>query len=185
MPIVTVEDGTGLTNANSYQDEAAFRAYMLEIGEDVSAYTADQVESALIMTGADYMEFQYSYCGEITFPLNPQALSFPRKELVNRHGIEIPESGAGSIFPDLTKAQAQLALGQLRTGGKLNVDPNATSKGAVIENTLDVMTQKYGPAGTEASKSEFATYQGYADKILAPYVCGGNNQFQGNNEATT
>lgn len=184
MPTVIPEDGTGLTTANSYQTLAEFQAYMGEIGEDISAYTDDMIDAALIMTGSDYMEFNFNYCGCVTFPLNPQALSNPRTGLTNRHGVAIPESGAGSIFPDLIKAQAQLTLGQLRTGA-LNVNKDSTSRGSVIENTLDVMTQKYGPAGTELQKSSFATYQAYASKILAPYLCGGSNPFQGSSIATT
>lgn len=184
MPTVIIEDGTGKIDSNSYQNEATFRAYMADIGEDVSAFTADQVDAALILTGADYMEFNFIYCGAITFPLTPQAISFPRTGLTNRHDAEIPESGTGSIFPDLIKAQAQLALGQLRTGA-LNVNANATNRGAVIENTMDVMTQKYGAPGTELNKSTFQTYQGYARTILDPYICGGNNPFQGSSEAVT
>lgn len=185
MPTVIVEDGTGLTNSNSYQSLIDFKAYMADIGEDITTFSDDQIDQALIMTGSDYMELNYSYCGEITFPENPQAISFPRTGLTNRHGADIPDSGVGSIFPDLIKAQAQLTLGQLRAGGTLNVDPDKTNQGAVILNKLDVMTQAYGPAGSELAKSTFNTYQSYANRILSPYICGGNNPFQGNNRATT
>ena len=107
MPTVVVEDGTGLINANSYTSNEDFVEYMGEICEDISAFSADKINSALIMTGGDYMEFNYTYRGCITFPLNPQAISFPRTGLTNRHGVEIPESGAGSIFKDLIKAEKE------------------------------------------------------------------------------
>ena len=184
MPTVIVEDGTGLINSNSYQSLIEFQSYMEDIGEDLSAFTDDMINAALIMTGEDYLEYNFSYKGEVTFPLNPQALRFPGTGLCNRHGTEIPESGAGSIFPDLKKAQAQLTLGQLKTGA-LNVNAKSTNRGAVIENTLDVMTQKYAAPGTEISKNTFNTYQDYASKILSPYLCSGNSAFQGNNVATT
>ena len=185
MPLVIVEDGTGLIDSNSYVTNAEFAAYMGDICEDITAFSTDQIDAALIMTGSDYLEITYTFCGEITFPDTPQALNFPRTGLINRKGLEIPDSGTGSIFPDLKKAQMQLALGQLRYGGKLNVNADATSKGSVIENTLDVMTQKYGPAGSEASKSGYRTYQNYAKKFLSPYICGGSNPFQGSNVAVT
>lgn len=184
MPTVIVEDGTGLLDSNSYQSLIDFKAYMVDIGEDITSFGDDTIEAALIMTGGDYMEFNYEYCGDITFPENPQAISFPRTGLTDSHGIDIPSSGTGSIFLDLIKAQAQLALGQLRTGA-LNVDPNSSNKGAVIENTMTPFSQKYASPGTEISKNTFNTYQSYASTILSPYLCGGNNPFQGSSEAVT
>ncbi len=178
MPTVVVEDGTGLTNANSYISLVDFKSYMAEIGISLTLYTDDVINAYLISVASDFMEFNYTYCGAVTFPLTPQALSFPRTELVNRHGTDIPSSGTGSIFTDLRKAQSQLVLGQLTTTGKQTVNSDASNRGAVVKNQLDVMVQEYASPGTEVQTSEFQTYLDYAFTILSPYLCGGNSPFQ-------
>jgi len=175
-----VEDGSGLINANTYQDVATFDAYLASIGRTTTA-TVAQKEAALIVTATCILEYNYSYKSCITFPDTPQALSFPREELVTKNGVVIPSSGAGSIFTDLLKAQAELTFSQLTTSLTYQDDP--TNQGAVIENTLDVMTQKYASPGTAVLVPMSQTVLNFVTRILTPYLSSGSNPFQGTNVA--
>ncbi len=101
MPLV-IEDGTGVLGANSYNTEAEFRAYFLEINVDVTALTTTEVEGGLIDAATNMLEYCFKYKGEITYPLTPQPLLWPRTGLCDRRKLAVD----GSTIPvELLKAQ--------------------------------------------------------------------------------
>lgn len=80
-----VEDGTGKVDANSYATLAFADNYFLERNITIwDTYTDDQKQAALILA-TDYIEMRFGsqFAGYRLYPDNPQALSFPRKDVYN------------------------------------------------------------------------------------------------------
>lgn len=122
-----VDDGSGLTDANSYTDVAYADSYFLDRNNATwSALTTTQKEALLIL-GTDYIETTYygSFRGVVLNIL--QALQFPR---VDVYGLEIN-------YDRVKKAVCELAL--RANDGDLNKDIDKQA----IEETVDVITIKY------------------------------------------
>lgn len=112
MPFI-VENSTGVTGANSYASVADLQAYA-EFRLDLSDYTTQQMQSALVVASSDWVDGQHTFSGE---PLNTsQGLDFP---LV---GIGLPG--------DIKNAAMQAALLQLQ--GLLLVDLSAVASGKEV-----------------------------------------------------
>lgn len=71
-----VEDGTGLTDSNSYVSVQEYRDYFANRGIDVLSETDAQIEGWLVQA-TDFLDLQYEYKGWQL--LNTQALQFPRE----------------------------------------------------------------------------------------------------------
>ncbi len=74
----TVEDGSGLIDANSFVEVAEFTAYCADRGIDITGFADDTaIENALI-NGGDYLKSVYygSWIGELL--VDTQRLPFPR-----------------------------------------------------------------------------------------------------------
>lgn len=72
--MLVIEDGTGLTNADSYIDVIFADAYFLKRG--ITQWDALTNQESLIIRAMDYIENNYSYKG--TKLVSTQALQFPR-----------------------------------------------------------------------------------------------------------
>lgn len=106
-----LEDGSGKPNAQSYVGAAEARAYAAARG--VTLPPGDPEVEAMLLRAADYLEAQRAlYQGHKTFPAVPQALQFPRTDVVIDCTYELPASGAGSIPAILKSAQMQLVIEQ-------------------------------------------------------------------------
>ncbi len=71
-----VEDGTGLTDSNSYVSVQEYRDYFANRGIDVLSETDAQIEGWLVQA-TDFIDLQYEYKGWQL--LDTQALKFPRE----------------------------------------------------------------------------------------------------------
>lgn len=78
------EDGTGLSDANSYVTVAEFRAYCADREIDVIADTDAAIQGNLI-DGTDYVDLTYTFLGEAT--VDTQALQFPRTRDDEDYGV--------------------------------------------------------------------------------------------------
>lgn len=74
----TVEDGTGLSDANSLASVAEFDAYCTERGIDVTGFADTTAKEVALVKGADYLKTVYydSWVGDKL--VVTQALPFPR-----------------------------------------------------------------------------------------------------------
>jgi hypothetical protein len=93
-----VEDGTGVSDANSYGVLAIVTAYVT-LRQDakllpwLSADESNQVAAAIIAT--DYVDSRWRFLGEITYPgdddTDPQNLRWPRTSMIDERGVEVEE----------------------------------------------------------------------------------------------
>lgn len=113
--MITVEDGTGLEDAQAYIDLAYFVAYVDERNLYSSDWTNTQIEAALVMAAKDWIDGQHDFNGEAL--TETQALSFPRDLWSG-----VPE--------DIKKANAQAA--HLHLQGLLFVDLSSISSNGQI-----------------------------------------------------
>lgn len=81
----TVEDGTGLEEANALVSVAEFRAYHTDRGRDTSSILDPDVETAIVRS-TDFMEQRFGSRYRGTRSSSTQALSFPRNELRDELG---------------------------------------------------------------------------------------------------
>lgn len=151
---LVVEDGTGLTDADSYGSAAAFETWCERRNRDLTSYNDDQIEGAL-RGGFLYINTKNRYKA-ITLT-SAQSGEFPREGLVDWNGRSVMGVPQRVIWSNFELAWAQLVSGQdlyqdLDRGGKV------TSESV---GPISVAYAFDAPAG----KVFFA-----AMKLLEPYV---------------
>lgn len=122
-----IEDGTEVTNANSYVTLAEARAYALARGVTLSA--TDSVVEILVIKAMDYLEsFDNDFKGMRAD--SEQTLSWPRIYAYRNDGSEYP-----AIPKELKNAQCQLIL----DSNSFDIDPNRllTDKGQRIKERVE------------------------------------------------
>lgn len=112
---IVVEDGSGVTNANSYASIADLDSYA-EYRLDLSGYTTAQKESALVIASADWVDGYHSFRGD---------------KLVSTQGLKFPTDVDG-LPDDVVTAALKAALLQLQ--GLLLVDLSAASQSGDVES---------------------------------------------------
>lgn len=145
---IIIEDGTGLTNSNSYAAVTDARAYAVNRGVALSA--ADDVVAAQLILAMDYLEnFRDRYKGSRNTTL--QALSWPRKgadlydDVAYHNEIWFP---CNAIPKALVAAQCQLVIEQFNGTGLLPTTTGQFTK-----------SEKIGPITTEFSEILGTTQQ--------------------------
>lgn len=144
-----VEDGTGISNANSYAAVADARAYALDRGTDMTAKTDAQVKAWLIMA-TDYLE-QFVYVGQ---PVSKtQSLQWPRKcALIENDGSAFPSD---ELPPALLKAAYQLVLEQFNGIVLMpSKDWNVSGGRFITEEKVDVLLTKYSDSYVPGSQPD-------------------------------
>jgi hypothetical protein len=81
-----VEDGTNVSNANSYATLAYFNTYNTVHGRDMSAVT-DEIKKALLIKGTEFINNFFLWKGKRKYSSQP--LSFPRIDLYDFNHEEI------------------------------------------------------------------------------------------------
>lgn len=153
-----VETGTGDDASTSFASVLDFINYWAARGSDLSDLDGEAVQAALTKA-TDYMELRFASKWKGTRVYAEQALSWPRKRVYSREGIEI----ANDIVPMLVKkacmeyAKRALDADLLPDPGE---DPNVVSK-----------TETIGPISTTITykgSSQGQLIQSYpsADKLL-------------------
>lgn len=179
---IIIEDGTGVLGANSYNTEAQFRAYFLDINIDVTSLTTTEIEGGLIDAATNMLEYCFTYKGDITYPLTPQPLLWPRTGLCDRRKLEV---GASTIPIELLKAQNELARSAalaIVAAGRMAFSDTPDNTGAIKKSKLDVLSEEYYAPGTALQVTVSRTVRDYVAKLLRPYTRGGSN-FQISNVA--
>lgn len=79
-----VEDGTGLSNANSYASEAEFDAYWFDRNREDLADTEPEEKQAALIVATDWADLSFRYRGiRKILDATPQALEWPRTGVVD------------------------------------------------------------------------------------------------------
>lgn len=130
---IIVEDGSGVADANSYQELADVRLYAEQRGVTLPA--DDEEVKAWMIDAMDYLEAQAcKYQGHKTDC--EQSLEWPREGVVICC-VDI----ANNVIPKKLKSAQALAV-MIRNEG-LILQPNVTAQDYVIEETVGPITTKY------------------------------------------
>ena len=153
---IIVEDGSNVTNANSFVTIVEARAYAAERGVTLSA-TDDDVAIQLIKA-KDYLEsFAMRYQGEMTN--EGQSLQWPRTD-VYLYGSETAFS-SNAIPKELKSAQCAAILA-IAEG--VDIMPNYSASNFVTEETVGPITTKYA----DPTKVGIVPTLTAVDSLLAP-----------------
>lgn len=153
---LTIEDGTGKADAESYATVAELTAYAAKYGLQISHQDAPNEEA--LRKAADYLEGREHELKGVR-STDAQRLAFPRSGVVMFRGMsgldsdEIPER--------LKEAQMRLAVIAQTT----DLRPQGDGR-EVIEEKLDVISTKYNPTGSNQVQPVFAV----VDDILKPLI---------------
>lgn len=151
MPTITVEDGSGVSGANSYVDVAYVDSFADDRGLDLPDTTL--VKEQYIIKAMDYLGFFTDRLdGYKTATTND--LPFPRKEFyVNGEEIEDDE-----IPEELKQGLAQLVVEQHAGTALWPTAKTNTGEGYVTEKTLGPMTKKFSDKGQGSASSYGPTH---------------------------
>lgn len=154
---LVVEDGTGLTDAESYCSVAAASAYLANLGDTAfSGLADDTTREQALRKATNYMEqrFRTRWKGERT--TQAQALSWPRYDAV----IDCWLQPADAVPPEVVNACALLAAKSVAED--LNADL-----------TQQVIRERVGPIETEYSANSPQSKRYTAvEQMLAPFLKG-------------
>ncbi len=166
MALIT-EDGTGLTNSESFVSVLYFITYHNNRGNAFTA-TTGQIEAAL-RKATDYMESRWANSWVGIRHSTLQALSWPRD------GAFYPDDGriALGVPVEVQKACAEYALRAL--SNELSPDLEYTTSLGVVEETEDrvgpiMERRKYAVGGTTVTFRKFAV----VDASLKQLMMGGS-----------
>ena len=138
-----IEDGTGLSNSESYVDVAYADAYFLKRG--ITQWATLTNKESLIIRSMDYIENNYSYKG--TKLVSTQALQFPRV------------IDGETVYPiALKNAVCELAL-------------KSNDEDLLQDTGKTKIREKVGPLEVEydPNQDDLTSYN-YVNKLLAPYL---------------
>lgn len=161
----TVEDGTGLDNANSYVTLAYVNEYHADRGNDLWAGTDVKKQQAIIRA-TDYVEKRFSTMFKGVKQSRSQALSWPRFNAVDNSGHLFSEED--NIPRKLKMAIAEYALRALKQG-ELSPDPGLPVAGQSNDSSITPPAQnlqgrvvsvnkKLGPISTSTNYQPLADY---------------------------
>lgn len=161
-----VEDGTGLSNSNSYVSEDEAREYAEARGVELP--DGDAEVAAMLISAMDYLEAQRSrFQGSKTHP-GVQALQWPRVGVVLDCSYILPDN----IIPSELK-QAQMALAMEVNAGRQLLP---SSDGRVVKKEkVDVIEREF-MTGQDLGRTGLpAPTFPLVDGLLAPLfaACGG------------
>jgi hypothetical protein len=164
MITFTVEDGTGVTGANSYGSVADFDDYLSKLRGVALSQTPEQKEAAL-MFATTYMESTYVFRG--VSKTTTQGLHFPASGYDCRNK-PIPTN----VVPaQIQQGCFEYAWRQLDSGGELQPDPDQAGAVSRQRDKLDVLeTETEYVAGTQ--NRTIPSYP-YADNLIRCFVSSG------------
>lgn len=165
---VIVEDGTGLSNANSYITVAYANAYFAE--RNVTSWDAldDEVKLASLIKGTDYFELRWSHLliGEVY--KDTQSLSFPRLDIGTPiYDLIDPTLLIGYATPEKIK-RAICEYANRATSAELVTDISTTA-GQATRVKIGVIEKETNFTANQKKPETFATYPA-ADNLIKPYL---------------
>jgi hypothetical protein len=182
MPIaadLVVENGAGLSAANTYINLAPAAAYHALRGNEIWADASESDQVVALIRATDYVESRWTFTG--TPLLITQALSFPRAtKYLNSRGADV----SSTVPTEIAEATAEYALAVLGTGaGLVSLSP------AVDQTEPNSVTYKREKVGTLEEETRYDTARGIkitlsyptADKIIksSGFLAGGGSSRSG------
>lgn len=169
---IVVEDGTGKSDANSFVDLAAYKAYHDLRGNDYSAYSDAVMNASLVRAGQylnamNFLGYKSNKNQAMCFPRRAQADYYSRYYYVDEFGpgggivVGGYEIGITEIPQPIKDAQCEAAFIEMVTPGAFLGEQAV----GVKSETIDVLSFEYDlNAG-----SGFTSYPA-VDMLLGPYL---------------
>lgn len=158
---IVVEDGTGLSNAESYISVAEANTYHTNRGN--SSWTGtDAVKEAALRKATQYLDVTYVWNGDIKS--TTQSLNWPRDNVVDNQGRDLEDS----VPQKIKDATAELAVASL-SADLLTVTSNSDYVKREKVGELEIEYKDGSPVGREYSLVSRIVSGLYSSKI------GGNN----------
>ena len=160
MPLI-VEDGTGLSNSDSYQTlaEARLSAQLLGLALPAQDVEAEQA----LRNGARYVDgFEGSFSG--TRLLDTQALSYPRVDSYRCYGRNTIDVASDTIPLDLIAAQLMAAV---EYGKGTEIMPVDNGLSVASNEVVGAVKQSYFDNGKTGAEIEITQ----AVDALRPLMC--------------
>jgi hypothetical protein len=143
---LTVEDGTGLTNADALIEVTDVDTYHANFGN--ATWTgADADKETAIRRASAYLTNSFTWQGHKVNGRS-QALSWPRTGVIDEDGYAVPSDAVPGEIED---ACAELALRELVTPGTLT--PDVTPSDAVKREKIGQLEVEYSNPATNPSMS--------------------------------
>lgn len=142
---LTVEDGTGLVNANTYVSAADAAAYHVEMGNaSWAAAASDDVRGAALVQATRYLDKHYLPRWKGYRRSATQALEWPRTDAVDELGNSL-----SGVPADVVRAVEELALRALSASLQPDQDRGGQVQSLSLGNGAVALTYASGaPAGT-------------------------------------
>lgn len=158
---LTVEDGTGLSNANALISLAAFKSYCDGRGTSYSAYTDDNLNAAIVRASA-FLTNAFVWNG---FKVNgrEQALSWPRTSMLDREGWAVAHD---EVPREIVAACSEIALYEAATPGAMN--PSVVLADKVRSETVGPISVEYALLFNNASDAR--PMLTVVQDLIAPFI---------------
>jgi hypothetical protein len=153
---LTIEDGTGVADADSYATVAELDAFAAARGFS-SLPATDADKEVLLRLAFDYVEAHRGQFLGTKANLGNEFAQWPREDVC----LDGEDLAATEIPRELKRAQMQLAV----DANDETLSPTGTGQ-AVIREKLDVLETEYAEGGSIAPQPIFAA----ANKFLAPLL---------------
>ncbi|UGO52721.1 putative virion structural protein [Serratia phage vB_SmaS_Opt-155] len=127
--MIIVEDGSGVANANSYVSLEQTKQYALSRG--LTLPDADPDIESLMHQAVDYLQYNYQYRGEKTYP---------------DAELEFPRTGIKGYAPDQIPSRIKNAQMQL-TALAYEHDLSPVTSSGVVREKVDVIEVQYSDGG--------------------------------------
>ena len=162
---LTVEDGTGLPDADSYVSTDDFDTYAEEMNLNITTLT-DEAKEALLRKSTQYIERTYSGRWPGT-KLNgrDQALAWPREDAEDYDGEEIDDDEVPS---EVIAATLEAARIELTTSGTLTPTPVSQSSGQIKRQVVGPIEREFFESTSNTSSARASIPS--IDDILRPLI---------------
>lgn len=138
---ITVEDGTGKTDADAFISVAYLESYCDKRGKDYSSYSATEKEQAIVRA-TDFMSESFRWRGfklkERGHADGEQALAWPRSYVWDRNGYSVAND---EVPTEIEKATAEVAFYELGNVGAMQ--PAYTPHDRVKSEKVGPMSVEY------------------------------------------
>lgn len=162
---LTVEDGTGLAAADSYNSLSEFESYAEAYGLTLSS-ADDELREAALRRGFVYINTAYATRWPGTAVKGRgQAGAWPRRYAYDASGNLIPSD---EVPREVKQAHNEAAVRELTTPGSLT--PDASGATRVIQETVGPISVRYSDKGDPADAARPTVT--LIDEILAPVLTG-------------
>lgn len=161
---LTVEDGTGKANADSYVSVADADAYVAAYGADATwtAATTAAKEEALRM-GTQYLDLRFGVRWLGTRAHETQALAWPRLNVVDGDGYYV----LSTVVPTRVKnAAAEAAVRHLTDTDGLMPDEDASREVTSESVTVGPISESKDYAGTKPTQARYTK----VEALVSPYL---------------